>query len=273
MAGYWLFLHGILGSGSNWRTIAKRLVAQRQELGAVLVDLRLHGQSQGARPPHTVEAAAADLEALCDHLAKDGRKILGVVGHSFGGKVALAFRQITRFPLESIWVLDSSPSAQPEAMSDAEADSPVRVLRALAELPTDFADRAAFITAMTERGFSEPLGQWLAMNLEHDDDRYRLRFDLSALGELLADYYARDAWPAVESRNLPGRLGVVVAGKSEAVPMIDRQRLADLASEGRIGYIEVGDVGHWLHVEAPARVVQILAKETDRTRRITGNPA
>ena len=35
-----LFLHGILGSGGNWRTFARRFVAARPDWAAVLVDLR-----------------------------------------------------------------------------------------------------------------------------------------------------------------------------------------------------------------------------------------
>src|SRR5438045_3613951 len=45
-----LFLHGIFGTGGNWRTIARRWVALRPTWGAVLVDLRMHGRSQGLRP-------------------------------------------------------------------------------------------------------------------------------------------------------------------------------------------------------------------------------
>ena len=56
-----LVLHGILGSGVNWRTFAKRLVTARPEWGAVLVDLRMHGESQGAPPPHTLASAAVDV--------------------------------------------------------------------------------------------------------------------------------------------------------------------------------------------------------------------
>jgi len=37
-----LFLHGILGSGKNWSTFAKR-VAQQCALQALLLDLRCHG--------------------------------------------------------------------------------------------------------------------------------------------------------------------------------------------------------------------------------------
>ena len=82
-----LFLHGILGSGANWRTFAKNLVAEKPGWGAVLVDLRLHGESrEGFPPPHTLGAAAADVIALEKGIPGP---IGAIVAHSFGGKVAL----------------------------------------------------------------------------------------------------------------------------------------------------------------------------------------
>src|SRR5689334_4335188 len=78
-----LFLHGALGSGSNWRSFARRLVEDLPQWGAVLVDLRMHGASQDLKPPHTLRAAAADLALL--ETALD-RPVRGVLGHSLGGK-------------------------------------------------------------------------------------------------------------------------------------------------------------------------------------------
>ena len=114
--GWLLFLHGILGSGANWRTIARKLVAARPEWGAVLVDLRKHGRSQGAPPPHTVDAAADDLVRLAADL---GLPVAGVIGHSFGGKVTLALRG--KLELAELWVLDATPGARPEPTSDPDS--------------------------------------------------------------------------------------------------------------------------------------------------------
>src|SRR5690242_5162179 len=82
--GWIVFLHGILGSGANWRTFARQIVAERPEMGALLVDLRLHGESPGFPPPHTVEAAARDVAEALPDIPGRTRAILG---HSFGGKV------------------------------------------------------------------------------------------------------------------------------------------------------------------------------------------
>jgi esterase len=84
-----LVLHGIYGTGRNWGTIAKRLAEERPGWGVLLVDLRLHGGSTGFEPPHTLGAAADDVDRLVEHLDFHAA---AVMGHSFGGKVALLYR-------------------------------------------------------------------------------------------------------------------------------------------------------------------------------------
>src|SRR6266508_4303929 len=67
---HWLaMLHGVYGRGRNWQSIAKDLLAQRPDWGSVLIDLRLHGDSLGFAPPHTLATAAADVEATVEALA------------------------------------------------------------------------------------------------------------------------------------------------------------------------------------------------------------
>ena len=79
-------LHGILGSAKNWRTFGRRLAARFPSWRIVLVDLRHHGDSPHLPPPNTLAACAADLERLS--AAREERPSV-VIGHSFGGKVAL----------------------------------------------------------------------------------------------------------------------------------------------------------------------------------------
>jgi pimeloyl-ACP methyl ester carboxylesterase len=244
-----LVLHGIYGSGANWRTFARKLVARRPDWGLVLVDLRMHGRSQDAPPPHTVSAAAEDLAALTDGLAADGKPVYAVCGHSFGGKVALGYRARADDGLRQTWVLDASPAARPEALDDPD-NTVVQVLGVLETLPEAFADRGAFVAAIEAQGFPTMLGQWLAMNLERRADTYVSRLDPAAMRALLTDYYAWDAWPAVTDG--PGSLRVVLASRSTAVPRADAERLRALADADADDAIRVDtlDSGHWVHIEA-----------------------
>src|SRR5262245_29692936 len=112
----WLvFLHGVLGSGANWRTFARQVALARPDWGALLVDLRLHGESQAFAPPHTVQAAAADVRTT---LEGSGMHVAAVLGHSFGGKVAMAlardFACSTNGALEHLFIVDSTPGARPD---------------------------------------------------------------------------------------------------------------------------------------------------------------
>ncbi|MEM9490447.1 MAG: alpha/beta hydrolase [Myxococcota bacterium] len=263
-AQWMLVLHGIYGRGGNWRTFARKLTERRPQWGLVLVDLRMHGQSQGAPPPHKVTAAAGDLRSLAGALGADGKRVTAVCGHSFGGKVALAYRglvaQAAGTDVDSLvqtWVLDTSPSARPEAMDEPD-NIVARVLTMLGQLPPAFASRAEFVTAVAERGFPRPLGQWLAMNLEPRDGGYALRLDLRAMAALLDDYYRLDAWPLVEDG--PGEVRAVVAGQSDAVSAADRDYLDELAAGGAPIYrTTIARSGHWLHIEAPDALLEIVA--------------
>ncbi len=268
-SGWLLFLHGIMGSGPNWRTIARRLVEARPDWGAVLVDMRMHGRSQDAPPPHTLAAVAADLERLAEDLGGKGMNVAGVIGHSFGGKAALAYRGRAPEGLVETWVLDSSPSARAGALAEAGTAAPETpgdgagdVLLALESLPGQFASRDEFIAEMADRGFSRPLAEWLAMNLDRTDGGVRMRLDLAAVRALLTDYHAQDLWAAVES-DLPGQLRYVVAGRSSAVSEDDRRRLESLGD--RIS-LHVVDAGHWLHMEAADALLKLFTGELTRLR-------
>src|SRR3989442_11776850 len=107
----WLvILHGAFGAGRNWGTIARRLAQVRPEWGVVLADLRMHGASQGFPPPHTLEAAAADVDVL-------GRSLRipfdAALGHSLGGKIALLYAARHAAALRQVWLVAATPAAGP----------------------------------------------------------------------------------------------------------------------------------------------------------------
>lgn len=259
-----LVLHGILGAGSNFRSFARELARRRPGWGMVLVDLRMHGRSQGAPPPHTVEAAAADLQRLAAVLAGRGLAVRAVCGHSFGGKVALCYRRAAGAGLMQTWVLDASPGAAPDAWTRRDPQGRaerevVAVIEMLEALPRQFTGRDEFVAAVRQRGFSEMLASWLAMSLERDEaGPYRLRFELPALRALMSDFYASDLWSEVE-RPGQGQLCFVVAGRSAALSAADRERLAQASARGLVRVDRIEEASHWLHVDAADRLLALVA--------------
>jgi lipase len=78
-----LGIHGLTGHGQRWETFANRHLP---EFGVLAPDLLGHGRSS-RDAPWTIDANVAALAAL---LEADGSAPVTVVGHSFGGAIALA---------------------------------------------------------------------------------------------------------------------------------------------------------------------------------------
>lgn len=252
---YMFVLHGIFGSGGNFRTFIRRLVDACPQWGFVLVDLRGHGQSLGAPPPHTVESAAQDLVRLGEHL---GLNFRGIMGHSFGGKVALAYAALRPDELDEVWVLDSTPSVRADGMKTVGA---AHVLDTLDALPATFPTREFFFEHMSASGMNRPEIEWLAMNVRRDGDAFRFRLDLPTIRALLEDYFTRDLWFVVEQSDARRRLGYVIGGRSITVSPADRDRLSKLAatnSKLEVHMLEKAD--HWVHVDDPDGLFEILRR-------------
>ena len=245
--GWLLLTHGIYGAGSNWRSIARKLNDRRPDWGVVLVDLRGHGRSERGEPPHTIAACAEDLRALVAELGD----VTALAGHSFGGKVVLAARPV--IDARQLWVFDASPSAR-----TADHDGSVlRLLDLMERSPRRWARRDDFVAAVVGDGHDASLAHWLALSLVADPaGGLVLRFDLDALRALLADYHARDLWSVLEAPG--GDVEVVVAERSPTISAADRGRLA--AGPPHV-HVHTLAAGHWLHVDAPALVVDVFAQQ------------
>lgn len=250
-----LVLHGALGSGTNLRSLATKLAKERPEYRFCLVDLRHHGDSQGAPPPNTLEACAEDLSALLSRL---GREAEVVAGHSFGGKTALMFAQLFPGRTRQVWVLDSNPGSQ-EPSTDNEV---IRVIGAVRRTTTPAAERTQVVAELTAQGLSTGTANWLATNLQRGPAGFDWRFNLDAIYELMLDYFRVDLWPVLESAVGGVDYRVVVAERSDRWLPENRARLQALVEERHTAKLHVvPNAGHWLHVDNPAFLLELMAKE------------
>ena len=234
-----VFHHGILGRGKNWATIARRLTEARPAWAAALVDLRAHGESADyAEGPDTLDQCARDVEAAVSDVA-------AVMGHSFGGKVALAVSEVLRVPA---FVVDSTPSRRPSPEGSADVLNVISQLRAIEG--RHFEHRRDFVKALGERGISQPTAMWLAMNLRDDEAGKRFALPLDRIDALLDDYFERDLWDAAEK----APMHLIVGGRSKTVPAADVERARGLGLQ--VDVLE--DAGHWVHVDAPDALFEKL---------------
>ncbi len=106
-----VILHGLLGSSRNWTMIGKAL---RNHFDVHALDLRNHGRS-----PHSEvmrwEAMVKDLKAYLDR-NDIGKTIL--MGHSFGGKVAMRFACEYPRIVEKLIIVDIAAKAYPPYYDD-----------------------------------------------------------------------------------------------------------------------------------------------------------
>ena len=257
-----VFLHGILGSGANLRSHARRFIQSRPEFLAALIDLRAHGQSLGENGgDDTVAAAAQDLVQTAPSFRVP---VAAVVGHSFGGKVALAFAKLQP-NLQAVMTLDSAPGPRGDARGSEQA---LQVLTLLETLQHAWRDRDAFITEVEQRGLSRALGQWLAMNLEPRPDGFVFRLSLARIHALLEDSQALELWPVVERaarEKREPRIHLVIGAKSHVYAPEDRLRAHALAAESE-GHVTVDllNAGHWVHVEDPQGLSTALLERLSR---------
>jgi esterase len=258
-----LVLHGALGSGQNFRSFIKRLSETRPDYTYVLVDLRNHGASHPAPGPHTLEQCALDLTGIIE-AHPELPKVTTIIGHSFGGKVAIQF--VASAPpqnvrvLEQIWVLDSNPGAQ-EPGQDHEIS---RVVAAVRKVPLPIVSRQHVVDSLMNSGMSSGLSNWMTTNIVREGNTYRWGFDLDGIVTLLGDYFSNDLWAFLaQPRNAP-EIHFVVAERSDRWNGEMTQKARELGPETRAAVHILPNAGHWVHVDNPDGLLRMLGEGLTR---------
>lgn len=244
-----LMLHGIYGRGRNWQQIARAVTAARPEYGAWLVDLPYHGDSAAGRHGDTIRGLAAD---LADWSAAQQIAPAAVLGHSFGGKVALAFAATLREHPLQVWVIDSTPEARPPSGSAWEMLALVR------SLPPRFSSREEVVDAIVSAGFARGVALWMASNLVREEGGFVWRLDFDAMERLMTDFFATPLWDVIENPSPLHEIHIVKASASNAISREAVERLE--AAAGDRVHVHHREGGHWIHTEAPEVVTELLVQ-------------
>jgi esterase len=239
-------LHGIFGAGRHWLAVARAIARARPEWGLLLVDLRQHGSSLGFEPPHTLERTAADLAAL----AAD-RAIPAVLGHSFGGKIAL-LRGRDDERVEQVWVIDSTPEAR------EPGGGPWSVLRVLRAVPDRYQDRDEAVARLVDHGIEDGIARWLTTNLVWREDAYRWRLDPDDMEAMLLDFYRTDLWPMVEEPRPGLSLHFVRATGSSVLGAEAIGRIRAAGERTHQVFLHEVQGNHWLNADNPAALVDLI---------------
>lgn len=232
-----LLMHGLYGSGSNWRRIAKALSDGRR---VISVDLRNHGASPWAATM-TYHEMAGDVVALIDRLGLEAPAILG---HSMGGKVAMTVALTQPSRVGRLIVVDIAPVSYGDRFSGFTAA--MRGVDAARASGRDEIRRTLLSTIPDERvvGF-------LMTNLVRQGEQYDWRINLMALA---ASMHEIGSWPdELKTRHYDGPVAVIAGQRSDYVGEDDRPLFQALFPRAK--FATIADAGHWLHADQPEAFV------------------
>jgi esterase len=232
-------LHGLFGSGRNWASIAQRLAGRRP---VIAFDLRNHGASAWAGGMQYGEMAE-DVLAMLD---ERGYRRAALLGHSMGGKTAMAAALREPDMVERLDVVDIAPVAnRPHHLGLVQAMRALDLggIRRRGEAD---AALAAAVPDAAERGF-------LLQNLVFDPEP-RWRLNLEAIERQMPVLAGFPAPPA--EKIYPGPALFVAGGRSDYLLPEHEPAIHRFFPQARIARIP--DAGHWVHAEQPQAFVNIV---------------
>jgi esterase len=225
-----LLLHGLFGAARNWGGIQKRL-AQRHRVLAP--DLRNHGES-----PHAADMGyAAMAEDIAGLIAARGLRAPAVVGHSMGGKVAMALALRHGAMVGKLVVADIAPVKYPPSLRGYIAA--MRAIPLKEGLTRKEAD-ALLEATIPEAGIRAFLLQSLDFNAEPP----AWKLGLAELGAAMPDIEGFS-----ESGRYEGPTLVVSGAQSRYIRPDNHDLFLRLFPQARFAVVE--RAGHWLHADNP----------------------
>jgi pimeloyl-ACP methyl ester carboxylesterase len=244
-----VMLHGIFGRGRNWQGIAKALVAARPEYACWLVDLPFHGDSPPGAHGDTIHGLATDVRQWLERqtIVPDA-----ILGHSFGGKLALALAARAAADRQlQVWVVDSTPALR------APSGSAWDMLASVRRLPSNFSSREQVVEGLVADGWSRGVATWMATNLRRDDNAFVWGLDFDVMTRLMHSFFETDLWSVLDALPPAHTVHFIKASGSDAIAD-DTVRRLESPPHPNV-HLHHREGGHWIHAESPQAVVELLA--------------
>lgn len=231
-----VLIHGLFGSLDNLSVLARGLKAERQ---IIMIDVRNHGLSPRSSDMHYAAMAQDVIETL-DSLGIDRCE---VIGHSMGGKIAMAMTALAPDRMAKVVVIDMAPVAYVERHHDAI----FLALNAVIESSLKSRSEAAVVMRQTVK--EDSVIQFLLKSF-HDGE---WRFNVPVL---LANYDQLIDW-----QPLPAWQGAILFIRGELSPYLaDKYRDALLEQFPQARAHVIAGAGHWVHAEKPDAVLRAIRR-------------
>jgi pimeloyl-ACP methyl ester carboxylesterase len=222
-------LHGLFGAAANFGTVQKRL-AERYRV--ISLDLRNHGAS-----PHTSYMSyPAMAEDVLETLRARNALPCALVGHSMGGKVAMAAALEAPGAISRLLVADIAPVTYPPLFRSYAAA--MAAIPLSAELTRVAADRALATTIE-----NPAVRAFLLQNLRFGEKpTWRIGLDAIAAG-----LEQIEGWPDLDENAYLGPTLFVSGARSDYIQPEHRAVIRMLFPAARFAVLK--NAGHWLHAD------------------------
>ena len=235
-----LILHGFLGSGDNWISIARKLNLLGHTVH--LIDQRNHGRS--------FHSEKFDYDIMCEDLFNYikyyniNNAIL--IGHSMGGKTAMNFSLNHPKLVSKLIVLDTSPREYPVLHQN--------IIDSLKEIDLSiFTNRKEIDIELRKSVTQQGLRNFLTKNIYRmNDGNLNFRFNLQSLSQNIDKIGQK-----IESNTKFSSEVIFIKGEtSDYINESDKVMINNLFPNAK--FYKIPNAGHWLHVDNPIDFISIL---------------
>lgn len=234
-----LILHGLFGSGNNWKTIAKSFI---DHFEVYLIDLRNHGKS-----PHSdafnYDLMAEDIDEL---LRENGLERVNIIGHSMGGKTAINFSLRNPDKVLKLIIVDIGIKEYP--VKDTE------MLEALIEMDFNkILTRQDADKCLAKTVLEFNVRQFLLQNLYWTKDRkLAWKMNVKALVERIDEI----GKPQFSDKPFINPCLFVKGSDSDYVLEEDKEEIDQVFTNCEIR--SISGANHWVHIDKPREFLDIV---------------
>ncbi|EPL9572425.1 esterase [Providencia rettgeri] len=231
-----VLIHGLFGDLNNLGVLGRDL---QYYFDTIQIDVRNHGDSFRAEQM-SYQQMAQDVITLIKSLGYEGATL---IGHSMGGKIAMAATEIAPNFIEKIVAIDIAPVAYQVRRHD-------KIFAALDAVTTEHAKNRQDAAAIMRNEINEEgVIQFLLKSFKQGE----WKFNIPALK---ANYENIIGWKTVPVWDKPVLL--IPGGNSPYVQAEYKDEITAQFPNAKAWI--VADTGHWVHAEKPDHVLRAIHK-------------
>ncbi len=232
-----VLLHGLFGAARNFGTIQRALASRFR---VIALDMRNHGDS-----PHGADMRYATQAAdVRETLRSLGIETAAVMGHSMGGKAAMALALLWPETVGRLLILDIAPVVYEHGNA--------AIAEALAAIPLSASlTRPAADAALADAVPGGDIRAFLLQNLRFGKDAH-WRIGLADIAAAVADL---EGWVTLPG-TYDGPSVFVTGARSDYVLPEHRPIIRRWFPTAR--FVSIKDAGHWVHADNPAGFLSVL---------------